>query len=410
MRLRCSPAGTLLFLTLGCGARSELVESSPRETPPSDSGLESCPPPSGTGSVPQGPAIAISVGTGFACALTTAGGVVCWGNNDSGELGNGTTAQSAAPAQVSGLASGVVAVSAGYDSACALTNGGSVWCWGNDSTGQLGDGSTANSSVPVQVTGLGDAAIAVSVGEGIACAATAQYALVCWGDDSSGLITGSVQQDGQLLPFPIVAGPQPVPTGSFPTGVAAVSVGSYALCELTTAGTVLCWEASSFWQSVFVSHSLVPTPVTGLDGGVKGVSAGGSACALGANGELLCWGDESRVPTAVPGFPCGVKSVSVGAGSQCAITAGGAVVCWGTGDHGQLGDGLDGDSSAPVPVAGLTSGVSAVSVGGTSACALTSAGHVWCWGRNLDGELGSETSSLCFMVPCSTVPVPVIGL
>jgi alpha-tubulin suppressor-like RCC1 family protein len=97
---------------------------------------------------------AVSVGYAFACAITAGGGVECWGWNAFGQLGNNSTTNSSVPVQVSGLTSGVTAVSAGNVSACALTTGGSVECWGDNRYGELGNNSTTSSSVPVEVSGF----------------------------------------------------------------------------------------------------------------------------------------------------------------------------------------------------------------------------------------------------------------
>src|SRR5262249_52195951 len=112
-----------------------------RHTPVAVSGLAS------------GVAAIAAAGGDHTCALTSAGGVECWGDNDAGQLGDGTTTDRRTPVAVSGLASGVAAISAGYDHTCALTSADGVECWGNNERGQLGDGTTTDRHTPVEVLG-----------------------------------------------------------------------------------------------------------------------------------------------------------------------------------------------------------------------------------------------------------------
>jgi alpha-tubulin suppressor-like RCC1 family protein len=252
--------------------------------------------------------IAMSAGEdNSACAVTAGGGVECWGYNGNGQLGNNSATNSSVPVQVSGLTSGVTAVSVGYYSACALTAGGSVECWGDNTYGELGNNSTANSSVPVQVSGLTSGVTAVSVGQDSACALTAG-GVECWGYNGSG--------------------------------------------ELGNNST---------------TNSSVPVQVSGLMNGVTAVSAGSGAstCAVTAGGGVECWGDNycgelgnnsttnSSVPVQVSGLTNGVTAVSAGYCFACALTASGGVECWGGNNSGQLGNNPTTRSSVPVPVSGL---------------------------------------------------------
>ena len=137
---------------------------------------------------PAGPSgSTIAAGEQHTCAVTSAGAVLCWGSNASGKLGNGTTTKSLTPVPVSGLSSGVVAITAGQDFTCALTHTGTVMCWGVNTTGDLGNGTTTDSNVPVQVLDVAGTApisgiVAISrPAEYHVCAVTSAGAVLCWG-------------------------------------------------------------------------------------------------------------------------------------------------------------------------------------------------------------------------------------
>jgi len=159
----------------------------------------------------------ISSGANHACALTTAGAVQCWGNNGYGQVGNGSTTNQSTPQPVTGLSSGVAAIAAGQFHTCALTTAGAVQCWGANNSGQLGDGSTTNKSTPQPVTGLASGVAFIAAGAAHTCALTLAGAVQCWGSNSSGQLgDGSTTNKST---------PQPV-TG-LASGVAAIAAGTF---------------------------------------------------------------------------------------------------------------------------------------------------------------------------------------
>jgi alpha-tubulin suppressor-like RCC1 family protein len=177
------------------------------------------------------------VGDGHACAVTEGGGVKCWGANSDGQLGNGTTSDSSTPVDVSGLSSGVEAVAAGgkYNDfggshTCALTDKGAVLCWGNNDEGQLGNGSEKNSPKPVAVTGLTSGVIAIVAGGSHTCALLKSGRAKCWGDGIFGQV-GDTTQDGADAPV-FVEGAN---------HASAIATGTAHTCARTDAGTVSCW-------------------------------------------------------------------------------------------------------------------------------------------------------------------------
>ena len=359
-------------------------------------------------------ASAVSTGDYHSCALTSGGAVKCWGDNSSGQLGNGTTTDSSTPVDVTGLSSGVIAISAGTDFTCALTSGGAVKCWGGNGYGQLGDGTTTDSLTPVDVSGLSGGVIAISAGADQACALTDGGAVKCWGAAWLGDGTG----DGSSTPVDVIG---------LSSGVVAIDASSYGhTCALTQGGAVECWGWNADGQlgDGTTSDSLTPVDVNGLASGVVAIAVGGvHTCALTSAGGVTCWGDnewagqlgdgtttDRSTPVAASVVGSGVSAISAGGYYTCVVTRAGAAKCWGSNTEGQLGDGTTTDSLTPVDVIGLASGVSAISAGTTvhgddvdHTCALMSGGAVLCWGSNSDGQLGDGTTTE------SWTPVFVMG-
>jgi len=332
---------------------------------------------------------AISTSFSHTCLLTTSGGVKCWGDNQLGELGDGTTNNSLLPVDVAGLGSGVSAIAGGDWFSCALTSAGGVECWGLNTVGQLGNGTQTNSSTPVQVHGLETGVQAISARGAHACALMMTGNVRCWGQGQPGGVYSTL--------------PAAVPT---PSAVTAVSVGGRTSCALTASGGVECWA------NVADSPSYVP----GLTSGVSAISGGGyHACALMKDGRLECWGrnvegqlgdgttTSSTSPVTVVGLT-GVSAISEGDLFSCALTSAGGIKCWGGNAVGQLGNGTQGGiDPTPADVSGLTSGVSAISAGVDETCVVTISGGGSCWGANRSGQLGDGTTTT------QTVPVALFG-
>jgi alpha-tubulin suppressor-like RCC1 family protein len=406
---------------------------------------------------------AIAPGGQHTCALTTAGGVWCWGRNFEGELGNGTftDAGSNVPVAVSGLSSGVEAIAAGTTHTCAITTGGELWCWGANEHGQLGDGTTTNRSTPVAVTGLASGVSLVSAGAWHTCAVTAGGTVQCWGSNQFGeLGDGSVAdhatpapistlmgglavesisssghhncvlttggdawcwgwngsgQLGHVTASPYAYRPYPLPV-SRGNGIAVISAGATHNCASTTEGHVECWGSNTVGElgDGSVRQSSVPITTAGPVHATA-VAASSHSCALTTSGGVECWGYNSdgglgdgtqvdrSVPRPVAGLESGVEVISAGVSAhRCAIDSGGGVLCWGRNEHGQLGDGTTTDRTEPVAVSGLSSGVVAVATGYQHTCAVTDLGIVQCWGANSVGQLGNGTTL------DSSVPVPAL--
>jgi alpha-tubulin suppressor-like RCC1 family protein len=200
---------------------------------------------------------ALSVGDLSACALLSNGTVECWGYNGYGQLGNGTTTNSSTPVAVSGL-SGATAISVGGGelSACALLSGGTVECWGANNAGQLGNGTTTSSLTPVAVSGLnGATAISTGGGLGDACALLSGGTVECWGDNYYGELGNGTTTDSST----------PVAVSGL-SGVTAISVGGGASpCALLSGGTVECWGRNDYGELGNGTTTSSSTPVAASD-------------------------------------------------------------------------------------------------------------------------------------------------
>jgi alpha-tubulin suppressor-like RCC1 family protein len=351
----------------------------------------------------------LAVGTAHSCAIATGGWVLCWGRNQKGQLGDGTTSDRAVPGTVGGLSGGVVAVTAGTAHSCAVTSGGAVRCWGYNSAGQLGDGTTADRWAPVTVTGLESGVVAVVAGGFHTCALTDGGAVRCWGYNSSGQLGDGSTTDKWT----------PVAVSGLASGVRAVAAGAFHTCALLNSGAVKCWGYNSYGQLGDGSAEArsLPVQVVGLANGVTGIAAGYShTCAAISGGAVKCWGSNSNGqlgdgtttdrPLPVPVAGLGVATmVTAGNYHSCAVTSGGGLQCWGFNAAGRLGDGTTADRWSPVGVSGLASGIAAVYAGGEHTCALTNGGAAECWGENASGQLGDGTTTVR-LTPTATNGLP----
>jgi alpha-tubulin suppressor-like RCC1 family protein len=335
---------------------------------------------------------AVSVVAGNrSCASLRDGELWCWGSNSVGELGNGTTTNVLLPARL-GLP-GVVAISAGSFHSCVLMADGTVRCMGYNGMGELGDGTTTNSSTPVTVVDLSGAA-AVYTGELHSCALMIDTTVRCWGWNSNGQL-GDGTTTNRSTPV-AVAGL---------SGVTALALGSDQTCALMADGTVRCWGSNVGGQlgDGTTNDSPSPVVVSGLSNATS-IGAGGSyGCALRDDGIVVCWGSaflgqlgdgtlrDHYTPAPVIDLS-NVIGLAVGGNHSCALVAGGTVKCWGFNESGQVGDGTTTHRSSPVSVSGL-SDVTSISAGVATSCAIRSDSSILCWGNNVAGQVGDGTTT-----------------
>jgi alpha-tubulin suppressor-like RCC1 family protein len=365
----------------------------------------------------------IAAGNTHLCATTPQGAAKCWGTNESGRLGDGTTTDRNVPTEVSSLSTGIAQIGPGFFASCATTTAGAVKCWGNNFYGQLGVSNTATQSLtPINVAGLTSGVASAHAGAYHSCALTTGGGVKCWGANFNGEL-------GVSTTF-AVNNFTPLNVTGLTAGVSAIAVGSAYNCAITASGGVKCWGSNFYGQlgnDSFVD-STTPVDVIGLTSGVSAITTGGfHTCALTQAGAVKCWGNNDtgavgdgtnvtkKVPASVIGLGSGVIAISGGNYNTCALTASGGVKCWGSNAQGTLGNGSTVDSLTPVDVAGLGSGVAAIAVGAVSACALTSAGNVKCWGGNFSGQLGADIpttfaySATAVNVAPSTIAATVPG-
>ena len=301
---------------------------------------------------------AIAAGGLHICALTTGGGVKCWGYNGYGQLGDGTMTQRSIPVDVSGLTSGVVAIAAGGHHTCALTTGGGVKCWGLNGSGQLGDGTTTQRSIPVNVSGLGSGIVAIATGWSHTCALTTSGGVKCWGLNSDGQL-GDNSTTNRLMPIDV---------SGLSSGMAAIATGDYHTCALTSSNGAKCWGNNSYGQlgDGTTTQRNIPVNVSGLSSGVVAIATNPShTCAVATGGGAKCWGlngsgqlgdgttTQRNIPVDVSGLGSGVAAITAGWYHTCALTTSGGGKCWGSDSNGQLGIGTITYRTTPVDVVGF---------------------------------------------------------
>ena len=328
------------------------------------------------------------------------GTVWAWGSNSYGQLGDGTTTNRTTPVQVKGL-TGVVSVSACNAASIALKSDGTVWAWGDNAYNELGDGTTTNRTTPVQVSGL-TGVIAVAEGYLSGIALKSDGTVWTWGCQFS---NGTTKYNA--IPVQIAG----------LTGVTSVAASYLCFIVSKSDGTVWTWGSNGFGQlgngtaASNTAGSAVPVQVSGLTGVVSVAAGKNFSVALKSDGTVWTWGDNTygqlgdgtntarTVPVQASGLS-GVISVNPGCYHVAAIKSDGTVWGWGTNNYGQLGNGTKTDRAIPMQINGLSGAVSAAG-GYLFTAVLKSDGTLWTFGANDCGQLGNGTTT------DSLVPVQV---
>ena len=345
----------------------------------------------------------ITAGSAHTCALEADGTAWCWGQNGLGQAGAGAAgAVQAEPAHVGALGDGVAEVKAGITHTCARKLDGTVWCWGGASLGQTGSGvASAAQLEPTQVP-LGEEAVELAAGSGHTCARTAGGAVHCWGGNQYGQLGKGAASGPELLPVKVTL---------LGDDVAGITAGAVHTCARKTDGSAWCWgfnEQGQVGDGTTQSPRPAPVPVAGLGSGLVEIAAGITHTCARAPGAVWCWGrnDEGQVgtgaagppelfpvPVALAGLDGEVGGLALGYLHTCATTSAGSAWCWGSNLEGQLGDGTTQDAPSPVKVAALGTGVARVVTGQNYSCALGADTLVRCWGQNSSAQLGTGSAS-----------------
>jgi Alpha-tubulin suppressor and related RCC1 domain-containing proteins len=328
----------------------------------------------------------VSAGYYHTLALKEDGTVWTWGYNGYGQLGDGTTTDSTVPSQVSGLTD-VVSVAAGSHYSLAIKSDGTVWGWGNNNFGQLGDGSTTNRTTPVQVSGL-TGVVSIAAGGYHSLAVKSDGTVRAWGYNSNGQL-GDGTTTSRTTPVQV----------SGLTGVVSISAGVYYSIAAKSDGTVRAWGWNPYGQlgDGTTTNRTSPVQVNGITGVVSVVAGGSHAIAVKSNGTVWGWGynhngqlgdgeiwTKSTTPVQTIGL---ANTVSAAAGYQHSLAMKTNGTIWGWGSSGYTTG-----SSTPELIVGITDSVF-VEAGHYHNIAVDSDGTIWAWGFNNYGQLGDGTTT-----------------
>jgi alpha-tubulin suppressor-like RCC1 family protein len=353
-------------------------------------------------------AVEVECGGAHTCALTAAGGAKCWGGDNYSQTGTGLYLQSNLPHDVVGMQTGVAGISAGSLHTCAVRTDGTVWCWGQNLYQQLGAGLyDIQIGEPVEaLLAPTESAASVAAGGQSTCVLLADGTARCWGDDGSGEcgngidLTQCIEWNDCIEALPVVV-----------LGLeASVELGSGTSfsCALSDGIGVWCWGSlRSGYDIEPIHYGSNAGQVPGMNEGIVDLAIGGGVvCGVSSDKALLCMGsnDSGQIGNGNSGTELddyvyvpetidvggAVKQVSAGGSFTCALLESGVVKCWGRNDRGQLGLGYTGDDLlTPHEVVGIEGEVVDLSAGGSHTCAVISDGSMMCWGDGAGGQLGN---------------------
>lgn len=358
--------------------------------------------------------VGLALGQGHSCVRRRGIFVQCWGDNEFGQIGDGTNIDRPTPTTVelgaAPDATPVTGLSAGELHTCAVRESGTLECWGDNITGAIGDGTRTARAAPVRAL-VADAR-EVTAGTLHTCARVSSGGVYCWGDNSWGQIG-----DGTA------AFDRPSPTAVLDIEDAVeIHARVFHTCARLSTGQVACWGNGTAGQlgSAMLESSNRPVLVAGVDDAIELCAGNHHSCVRRSTGRISCWGgnsdgqlgNETTEPSLTPvnvARLADAVQITCGESHVCALRGDGSVMCWGRNDGGELGTGTRTSSSAPVPVLGIEAATpnSAIEVraGMRHTCARLVSGAVVCWGLNFHGQLGQGAPA-----PSSSSPIEVPGL
>lgn len=344
----------------------------------------------------------VVTGTYSNCALTLEGAVKCWGSNMMGGLGTGTSAEQKGAVQVLGLTSGVTELAGMFTHFCAIQSG-TVKCWGANYQGQTGSSSGSQVEyAPVSVPGLSSGASSLGVGASHSCVIH-NGAVKCWGQNYGGVLaTGESDQ---------IVHTSPITATSLAANVSRLVVGAVHNCAVQN-GETKCWGYNANGQlgDRTNQNRYTPVLVTNIPASwTHLVLAGDHSCVL-ASGAVSCWGEnmtgqlgisgtsQQMAPVTPLGMGSGVTTLFGGVGRATCAHQEGILKCWGDNSLKQLGTAQN--VTLPNAVAGLSSGVTAISLSSTHSCAIQNSA-VKCLGHSGLGQLGNSNAGMGSATPMS---------
>jgi alpha-tubulin suppressor-like RCC1 family protein len=337
----------------------------------------------------------VSNGVFHTCGITTDNRAYCWGQNQSGQLGDGTTTDHLKPVAVLGGLR-FQQISAGFGETCGITLDYRAYCWGSNNFGQLGDGSLTQRLTPVSVAG-GRRFRQVDLGGHHTCAVSYPDPgrAYCWGGNYAGQI-GDGTKGNRTRPAAVLG----------TLVMRQVTAGSSFSCGVTTSNLAYCWGTNTegeLGDSTSTHMRTAPSRVAGRHQFLRLDAGGTHVCAIAVGDRAFCWGDGrggqigngraylSFWPRAVAGGLYFTR-VTGGGGHTCGETRGNQAYCWGANYWGQLGDGTTTNRLTPaLVVGGLT--FKQVSAGDSHSCGKTDTSALYCWGINTGGEIGDGTTT-----------------
>lgn len=360
----------------------------------------------------------ISSGFSHSCAITAAGKLKCWGKNQSGQLGDGTTNDKLSPISIDAGAS-YSKISTGEDFTCGILTNGTLKCWGNGNSYRLGDGSGESKLLPTVIDG-GTLYSQISVNGPHACGITTSGVLKCWGYNGFGQLGDGTTDDHRKTPTVIDQG----------ISYSKLKTGSWHTCGITQSQKMRCWGYNGFGQIGDANNLYRNLPFTvDTNTNYSDLALGDwFSCGLTSSGQLKCWGQNHSGQLGVgnsdfsmdsginydrvnrrpnPTFvmsPSIYRKISTGGAHSCGIESSGILKCWGSNTYGQLGVGKSSIVSTP-KVIEPTSTYQKISQGYKHSCGITTAGVLKCWGANFYGQLGDQTK----VDRSSPIPIDITG-
>ena len=348
----------------------------------------------------------IAAGEDHSCAIKADGTVRCWGEGSSYRLGYGNNGDRSTPTATASLGTNRTAVdiTAGDTHTCVILDDGTVSCWGSNNYGELGDGTTTTRSTPTQTLSLGRPAIAIEAGFDFTCALMDNGSIMCWGRNHYGQLgRGYTNTSSSSQPTPMYT--VPLPTGRH---AVSIDIGHYHVCAVLDNGSIACWGPgnSNRLGTGSVANQNTPTVIQFFDASNPAVDVAlgrYSGCGLLENGSVTCWGkgwlgtgNQNQVQSTAgniwPNFGTGRTAVKVELGRwhNCALLDNSNVKCWGADGTQQMGNGGGTTSQTTPKKVNFATGIVPKEIisGHWHTCVVSQTHEMYCWGDGASGKLG----------------------